>query len=115
MYNEASTTRPTKATPPAVFLPGTTWKRFGSASKTTTLATRPSGSLIQRWSRAYKKAWEMRTHGATYNEIDRATCVFSSTNSYTCMFRNRTYLGIRKRGRSWDHHPRRVSNPFLTS
>ncbi|MFN2273033.1 MAG: hypothetical protein ACK2US_19500 [Anaerolineae bacterium] len=42
----------------------------------------------------------MRAYGATYNEIDRATCVFSSTNSYTFMFRNRTYLGIRKRGES---------------
>jgi hypothetical protein len=62
-----------------------------------------------------QKAWEMRTHDATHNETDRATCVFSSTNSYACMFRNRTYLGIRKRGESWDRHPRRVGNLLLTS
>lgn len=45
-----------------------------------------------------KRAWEMRTQGATYSEIHKATRIFGSTNSYACMFRNKTYLGIRKCG-----------------
>lgn len=43
-------------------------------------------------------AWEMRAAGASYSEIHAETRLFGATNSYATMFRNRTYLGVRKCG-----------------
>jgi len=45
-----------------------------------------------------RQAWEMRAQGATMREIHEATRIFGARNSYSSMFRNRTYLGIRKCG-----------------
>jgi site-specific DNA recombinase len=54
----------------------------------------PDPDLVPR----VKQAWQMRAQGATYSEIHTATRIFGSTNSYACMFRNKTYLGVRKCG-----------------
>ncbi len=45
-----------------------------------------------------KQAFEMRVAGASYKEIHEATQVMGTYGSYVTMFRNRTYLGIRKCG-----------------
>ncbi len=45
-----------------------------------------------------RKAFEMRAAGASLREIDEALHIFGAKNSYTAMFRNETYLGIRKCG-----------------
>ena len=44
------------------------------------------------------KAFEMRAGGASYKEVHEATQVMGTFGSYVTMFRNRTYLGIRKCG-----------------
>ena len=45
-----------------------------------------------------RRAFEMRAAGASYKEIHEATHVMGIFGSYVTMFRNRTYLGIRKCG-----------------
>jgi site-specific DNA recombinase len=45
-----------------------------------------------------KKAFEMRAGGASYKEVHEATQVMGTFGSYVTMFRNCTYLGIRKCG-----------------
>jgi site-specific DNA recombinase len=45
-----------------------------------------------------KKAFEMRASGASYLEIQEATQIYPVRGSYVTMFRNKTYLGIRKCG-----------------
>jgi len=44
------------------------------------------------------RAWEMRAAGASYEQIHEATHVMGTLGSYVTMFRNKTYLGIRKCG-----------------
>jgi len=44
------------------------------------------------------EAFEMRAAGASYKEIHEATHVMGTYGSYVTMFRNKTYLGIRKCG-----------------
>ncbi|MBN1815338.1 MAG: recombinase family protein [Anaerolineae bacterium] len=45
-----------------------------------------------------RQAWEMRARGSSYKEIHEQTRIFGATNSYGAMFKNRTYLGVRKCG-----------------
>ena len=45
-----------------------------------------------------KKAFELRAGGASYKEVHEATQIMGTFGSYVTMFRNRTYLGIRKCG-----------------
>ena len=45
-----------------------------------------------------RQAFEMRVAGASYEEILEATCLYPVRGSYVTMFRNETYLGIRKCG-----------------
>jgi site-specific DNA recombinase len=45
-----------------------------------------------------RQAFEMRAAGASYEELLRATRIFAVQGSYVAMFRNRSYLGIRKCG-----------------
>jgi site-specific DNA recombinase len=44
------------------------------------------------------RAWEMRAAGASYEQIHEATHVMGTLGSYVTMFRNTTYLGVRKCG-----------------
>lgn len=44
------------------------------------------------WDRC-RQAWEMRARGASYREINQATDLFGSLNSYATFFKNRLYLG----------------------
>jgi site-specific DNA recombinase len=45
-----------------------------------------------------RQAFEMRAAGASYKQIHEATQAMGTYGSYVTMFRNRTYLGIRKCG-----------------
>jgi len=45
-----------------------------------------------------KQAFEMKRAGASYLEIHKTTRIFKSRGCYVTMFRNKTYLGIRKCG-----------------
>jgi len=45
-----------------------------------------------------RQAFEMRAAGASYEEILKATRIFPVRSSYVAMFRNKSYLGIRKCG-----------------
>jgi site-specific DNA recombinase len=71
------------------------------------IGTKRSGEprIVSRWIRdpekasQVKTAWEMRAQGASYKEIHEATRILGATNSYASMFRNKTYLGIRKCGK----------------
>jgi site-specific DNA recombinase len=45
-----------------------------------------------------RQAFEMRAAGASYEEILQATRIFPVRSSYVAMFRNKSYLGIRKCG-----------------
>ena len=45
-----------------------------------------------------RQAFEMRAAGASYEEILEATRIFPVRSSYVAMFRNKSYLGIRKCG-----------------
>ncbi len=43
-----------------------------------------------------KRAFELRAQGASYKQIRDEVGIYSSTSSWSCFFRNETYLGIRK-------------------
>jgi site-specific DNA recombinase len=51
-----------------------------------------------QWASAVRKAFEMRAQGASFREILDRTALYSSVNSLSDLFRNKTYLGIRKCG-----------------
>jgi DNA invertase Pin-like site-specific DNA recombinase len=78
----------------------------GYLAEKVVLGTRNDGTphVVSRWipdpklAPLVKLAWEMRTTGASYREIHEETQIYGSYNSYSCMFRNKTYLGIRKCG-----------------
>jgi DNA invertase Pin-like site-specific DNA recombinase len=44
------------------------------------------------------RAWEMKAAGASYLAIHEATHIMGTVGSYSTLFRNKTYLGIRKCG-----------------
>jgi len=78
----------------------------GYKAEKVTIGTRRNGEprIVSRWvpdldtwERA-RLAWEMRAQGASYQEIHEATRLYRSFNSYACMFRNKTYLGVLKCG-----------------
>jgi site-specific DNA recombinase len=91
-----------------------------------------------------KLAWQMRTEGRSYGDIQKATGgkILRAINSWPTFFRNKTYLGIQKFGdleianhhepaitwQTWEavqklkgvyprgiNHPRRVAHPSLLS
>ncbi len=78
----------------------------GYKAEQVVLGTKNNGKphIVSRWIvdpekvQAVRLAWEMRAQGASYKDIHEATRVFGAKNSYASMFRNKTYLGIRKCG-----------------
>ena len=50
------------------------------------------------WAPVVRRAFELKASGATTKEILAETHVFNAVNSLTWLWRNRTYLGIRKCG-----------------
>jgi len=80
-------------------------KRDGSARYVSRWIPDPDkGPLVTR-------AFEMRADGASLRQIDEALRICGSKNTYSTMFRNETYLGIRKCG---ELHIENAHEPLVT-